>query len=205
MHSPHTHTHTHRLKWVSLSGRALCLCAHSVGSSDDKLLLCSKWALSNRLFMCVCFSLSGLPLEDSGGSRMIPPFIRWTPLTPWNPPCLPLHKGTHTHTHTHTVVTLSPVSSGEPCDTSPALPSGLSVMVCCGPRGLVPQSKFTLVRLSLGYLASLSLSLKFPSKYIMQILTKYTENQRLNVRFVVRLFIWICINLVRCVNSHYTF
>ena len=95
-----THPDTQRLKWVAMSGRALCLSAHSVGCSDDKLLLCSKWALSNCLFMCVSSSSLSqeLLLEDSGGSLMIPPFIRWTPSTPWNPPCLPLHKGTHTNT-----------------------------------------------------------------------------------------------------------
>lgn len=63
-------------------------------------------AASER-FVFLSFCLSGPQLQDSGGSFMVPPFSRWTPSTPWNPPCLPLHTGTHAHSHTCR-------SSGEP-------------------------------------------------------------------------------------------
>lgn len=60
-----------------------------------------------------------------GGTLMIPLFIRWTPSTPWNTPCLPIHKGTHTHNE----VALFSVHPDETSDILPALPSGTFVMV----------------------------------------------------------------------------
>ena len=118
-----------------------CVFVHTVWAIE--MINCCFTANELRVTVSLCeclYSLSGLPLEDSGGYSNDPPAHPMNPLNSMKPSLPPNpQRYTHTHTHTHRVHCswLSFVSSG---DTSPALHSGIFSLIYLVLSGPVSQS-----------------------------------------------------------------